>query len=64
MVDVISISDPVIAAHLIVLPIFSVLAISGVGFRFWSRNIQGISIQSNDYSIALGLVGNALHGDW
>ena len=52
--------DPTRVAHVVVLAVFSFLALLAVIFRLWARKIQRHTWEVNDYLVIVGLVGVAL----
>lgn len=48
--------DPTRVAHVVVLSVFSFLALVAVIFRLWARKIQRNTWESNDYLIVVGLI--------
>lgn len=54
--------DPTRIMHIIVLSIFSFLAVVAVVFRLWARKIQRNIWELSDYLVIVGLVG--VTPDW
>lgn len=54
--------DPTRVTHVVVLSVFSFLAVVAVIFRLWARKIQRNIWEVNDYLVIVGLVGVA--PDW
>ena len=48
--------DPTRVTHVVVLSVFSFLAIIAVIFRLWARKIQRNTWEANDYLVIVGLV--------
>jgi hypothetical protein len=50
------VSTPWAVEHMIILAIFSFVALISVVLRFWARRIQKLASELNDYLIIVGLV--------
>ena len=48
--------DPTRVMHVVVLAVFSFLALLAVIFRLWARKIQRHTWETNDYLVIVGLV--------
>lgn len=51
--------DPTRVMHVVILSVFSFLALVAVIFRLWARKILHNTWEANDYLIIVGLVGVA-----
>ena len=55
--------DPTRVMHVVILSVFSFLALIAVIFRLWARKIQKKVWEANDHLIIFGLVGVAPDGN-
>ena len=51
--------DPTRVMHVIILSVFSFVALISVIFRLWARKLQKNIWEANDYLVIVGLVGAA-----